>query len=408
MLTGLLSGCAYNSSQIINYTINEPVFISHAEFRSSAKVTQEVHPLNNPGKMCFYNNYLYISDPGKGIHIINNTRPSNPHITGYIQLTGNNDLIIRNNLLYADAFVDLVWFDISDPSQPVLKGRSENIFPDAFPASDNEYGYDYDLCYKGMKEDRVVIGWKLAERSEEILYNEKKELIYDAVSPSYIGMNTGVTGSMSRFGLYDNYLYAVINNKLIIIDLSSSTPQKSIEDIYVGSNVETIFSYADKMFMGTPFGLLIYSVKEPLNPAYCSQIWHVYGCDPVVVENNLAYVTIHSDNQCGQNANELIIFDVSDVYQPKQIVSYNMHNPKGLGIDKDRMFLCDDGLKIFKITNDPQTLISQQLVHYTGMNGYDVIPYNNILIMISDKGLYQYDYSDLNAIRLLSTIPIIN
>ncbi|MFV0332007.1 MAG: hypothetical protein ACK5KL_19630, partial [Dysgonomonas sp.] len=83
----------------------------------------------------------------------------------------------------------------------------------------------------------------------------------------------------------------------------------------------TIFSYKDNLFMGTPTGMLIYSVKDPLKPDYQSSLQHVYGCDPVVVENDLAYVTIHSGNMCGQNANELFIVDVSDVKMPKQIVS---------------------------------------------------------------------------------------
>jgi hypothetical protein len=157
--------------------------------------------------------------------------------------------------------------------------------------------------------------------------------------------------------------------------------------------------------MGTPNGLLIYSVEDPLAPVKCSEILHVYGCDPVVVEDDLAYVTVHSGNLCGQNFDELILIDVSDVYEPKQLVSYAMQNPKGLGIDQGVLFLCDEGLKIFKIT-EPQTLIANQLKHYTGMDGYDVIPFDNVLMMIADEGLYQYDYSDINDIKPLSFIPV--
>ena len=157
--------------------------------------------------------------------------------------------------------------------------------------------------------------------------------------------------------------------------------------------------------MGTPTGLLIYSVKDPLKPVFQSSLSHVYGCDPVVVENDLAYVTVHSGNLCGQSSNELFIVDVSNIKSPKQLVSYTMTNPKGLGIDNGKLFLCDDGLKIYKVT-DPQTIMSNQLAHYSGMNGYDVIPQNNILLMIASDGLYQYNYSDLNNIRQISKIPI--
>ncbi|MDR3058499.1 MAG: hypothetical protein LBU84_10220, partial [Prevotella sp.] len=117
------------------------------------------------------------------------------------------------------------------------------------------------------------------------------------------------------------------------------------------------------------------------------------------------YVTVRSGNFCGQNSNELFIVDVSDVKHPKQIVSYSMTNPKGLGIDNGTLFLCDDGLKIFK-SDDPQKLMSNQLQHHKGMDGFDVIPSNNVLMMIADDGLYQYDYSDLKNIKQLSKLSI--
>jgi hypothetical protein len=410
----LLTGCDYNSSQTVTYSINEPVVMSTAEFRNSVRVTGDVHQLGDYGKICFYEGYLYISEPGKGIYIVDNTNTSAPKVTGYIELLGNADLAIRNGLLYADALVDLVWFDISNPSQPALKGRLENAFPEILPPTDNDYTYDYALCQEARTKKNIITGWTVKTRTEEINhYRYGGDLIYtDAAAKggsfaSNGGGSNGINGSMSRFGLYQDYLYTVMNGQMSIFNLAGERPEKAGENIYLGWNVETIFSYEDKMFMGTPSGLLIYSVENPLKPTHCSAIWHVYGCDPVVVENDLAYVTIHSDgNMCGQTNNELFIMDVSDVYSPKQIASFAMKNPKGLGIDNSILFLCDDGLKIFKVGDNPQTLIANELAHYTGMDGYDVIPYNHTLMMIADDGLYQYDYSDINAIKKLSVLPI--
>ena len=91
---------------------------------------------------------------------------------------------------------------------------------------------------------------------------------------------------------------------------------------------------------------------------------------------------------------------------PKHIVTYAMTKPKGLGIDNGILFVCDDGLKIFN-AKDPQTLMANRLAHYSGMEGFDVIPFNNVLMMIADKGLFQYDYSDLDKINLISVLPIV-
>jgi hypothetical protein len=403
--------CSTDYIETVTYKINEPIVVSHEEFRQMAKVSVTPQQIENHGKICFYNGYIFMAETGKGIHIIDNRSAQNPQIVGFIQLVGNADMAVRNNILYADALTDLVWFDLTNPAAPMLAGSLENAFAGALPPIDDYYGYDYQQVQAAQQNNGVVIGWKLTERTEQIHHSgggwwNGGKYYDDTTSPTMTdGGSQGINGSMSRFSLHNGYLYSVINNQMSIIDLSGAMPVKAVDNLYIGNNVETIFNYQDKMFMGTPTGMLIYSVASPTNPQYCSSLQHVFGCDPVVVENDIAYVTVHSGNICGQNSNELIIIDVSDVYNPVQIVSYTMTCPTGLGIDNETLFVCDNGLKIFNAAN-PQTIMSSPniLAHYTGMNGYDVIPLGNILIMIAEDGLYQYDYSDLNNIYLLSVI----
>jgi len=420
------SGCNDKVTETVTYMINEPVFMSEKDFRSSVKVTTIAEPISNYGKMCFYKEYIYISESEKGIHIISNANPSNPQNVGFIELLGNADLAIRNDKLYADAFVDLVWFDISNPAKPELEGRLENVFFKymymPLPATENDYYIDYSLCYgiDGSSKG-IVVGWEVKQRTETFTYEtnrwgwgayEKMDAMYAFNSastvrtPSSGSSSVGVNGSMSRFALYKDYLYSVINNKMNIIDLSGDVPVKAADDISVGWNVETIFSYKDNMFMGTPTGMLIYSVANPLKPEYLVSVTHIFGCDPVVVENDMAYVTIHAGNFCGQNNNDLIIYDVSNVKSPKHLVTYAMTKPKGLGIDNGTLFVCDDGLRIFNASN-PLILMGHQLAHYKGMEGFDVIPFDKVLMMIANDGFYQYDYSDLTKIKQLSKLPIV-
>ena len=417
-VTALLSsGCSNVVIETVTYLVNEPLFMSADAFRASVSVSTKAQIISHFGKICFYNGYIYISEVERGIHIIDNRNPSTPRNVGFIELIGNADLAIRNDKLYADSYIDLVWFDISTPYEPLLEGRLEEVFPNALPSTDNPYGIDYGMCYDSYgnvaHRNGVIVGWEIKERTSSYSRETggwwggtvRNDFVLLAASSGEKGGNIGVTGSMSRFALYKDYLYSVINNYLNIIDLSGGTPVKAAESVYVGMSVETIFSYKENMFMGTPTGMVIYSVANPLNPEYVRAIWHVFGCDPVVVEDDIAYVTIHSGNMCGQTNNDLIIYDVSDVSDPKHIVTYAMTNPKGLGVDNGTLFLCDDGLQIFNASN-PQTLIANRIAHYSGMDGYDVIPFNHVLMMIADDGLYQYDYSDLTQIRPLSVLPI--
>ena len=408
LLCGLWS-CSDNVSETVTYKINEPVFMSVQDFRSAVKVSARSEQIENYGKICFYEGFMYISEAGKGIHIIDNRNPSLPKNVGFIELLGNADLAIRNNQLYADSYIDLVWFDVSNPALPELNGRLEDIFPKALPPMPNEFGYDYAMCYDQNTEKAVVVGWVLKERTDNInSYKGRwfgtEDKLYSSntnLATGSAGSSSGINGSMSRFTLYDNKLYTVTENYMTIFDLKELTPTKLGESTYIGWNVETIFSYKDNMFLGTPTGMIIYSVANPIKPVYMSSISHVFGCDPVVVYNDLAYVTIHSGTACGQNNNELLIIDVKDVKNPKQLASYTMSSPKGLGIDKGLLFLCDDGLKIFTITTADEMYL-KSLKHIQGMNGFDLIAYNNTLMMIAEDGFYQYDYSDINNIKFLS------
>lgn len=405
----MLYGCNDDMKvkETITFTVNKPILMSADAFRSSVKVKTQPEVITQQGKICFYEGYLYISEPGKGIHIIDNRNPSSPSPVGFIELIGNADVAIRNNMLYADSYVDLVWFDITNPALPVLKNRLENVFPYAFPPVE-EGTIDYPMCETAAANSQIVVGWTQVEESYTYEYYKDQIMYNDAMTNSSgnsSGSSTGVNGSMSRFGFYQHYLYVVLNNQMSIFDLSGDKPVKAVDNIGIGSNVETIFSYKDYMFMGTPTGMLIYSVADPLKPEYQSMMWHVYGCDPVVVEDDIAYVTVHAGNNCGQNFNELIILDVKDVKNPQPIVSYTMTKPKGLGIDNGTLFLCDDGLKIYN-ASDPQTLMANRLAHYSGMEGYDVIPHDNVLMMIADDGIYQYDYSNLKEIKQLSKLAV--
>ena len=410
LFLGILSfnSCKDKVDETITYKINEPVFLAADQFRSSVKVTNVPVPITKQGKICFYQGYLFISEPEKGIHIVDNRNPSSPSSVGFIELMGNADLAIKDNLLYADSYIDLVWFDISNPSKPVLKGRKENVFPSALPATNNQYVYDYAMC--SDKTKGVIVGWVVAERTDSYPYYSEwgGGIMFDGVNSGLNNAGTkslGLNGSMSRFAIYKNFLYTVLNNQLGIFNIEADAPAQMGENFYVGWNVETIFSYKDCMFMGTPTGMLIYSVADPVKPVFQSSLQHFYGCDPVVVENDKAYITVRSGNNCGQNSNELFVVDVSDVKKPKQLVSYSMTSPKGLGIDNGILFLCDDGLKVYDAT-DPMIMMSKKLAHYQGMDGYDVIPFNNTLMMIASDGIYQYDYSNLNNIKQLSKLSI--
>lgn len=158
------------------------------------------------------------------------------------------------------------------------------------------------------------------------------------------------------------------------------------------------------MFFGTQTGMLIYDISSASNPKYISSYNHVRSCDPVVVKDNYAYVTLRAGNLCGEATSQLDIIDLTNILAPQWKQSYPMQEPYGLGIDGNILFICDGeaGLKVYNV-NDPKNL--QSIASFPEVNAYDVIPFNGLLMMIGHDGLYQYDYSG-TEINELSFIPI--
>ena len=95
------------------YNTNVPVYLSYNDLRTSVNVATAKN-LKNPGKIYFYNNLLFVVEDKEGVHIINNEDASNPINIGFINIPGNVDIAVKNDLLYADSYVDLVVIDISE------------------------------------------------------------------------------------------------------------------------------------------------------------------------------------------------------------------------------------------------------------------------------------------------------
>ncbi len=406
----IYQACTKNEYETYTYEANVPVYMSFQEFRSAVK-SADARDIEYPGKIYFKDNLLFVNEVNKGIHVINNADPSNPAKLTFIEIPGNVDIAIRGNILFADSFIDLVAIDISDIFDPAEVGRVENAFPNMLPPFDHFMpisGYDPELG--------VVVGWQTKTVTERFPTNSWGRWhgpwlfrgSMDMALQSSGGPVAGVAGSMARFMLHEHYLYSVTNPFMLkTLDISVPEAITAVDSFSTWRNMETLFRHDKHLFIGTTTGLLIYSLENPAKPEFVSDFDHVNSCDPVVVANDIAYVTLRSGNACNGFTNQLDVIDIIDIKNPRLLKSYPMFNPHGLGIDHPVLFICDgaDGLKIYDATN-PLAVSSNKIAHFPDIDTYDVIPLGNVLMMIGHDGLFQYDYSDLGNIRLLSHIRI--
>lgn len=396
------------------FTANSPIYLSYDDLRNAVKSTSATD-LKNPGKIYFKDGYIFVNEEMKGIHIIDNRDPHSPQNLKFIEIPGNVDIAVKNNILYADSYIDLVAIDISDISNPKEVNRVKDVFPYLTPPPANT---DYRLASVD-KEKGVVIDWEIKKVRQEIEYHyypyyfsfgaeKMMDSNYGGGAAPATGNSFGVGGSMARFGLYDDYLYAVDNATLFMFDVKTPEKPKDIGKQNVGWDIETMFIYDKHMFLGTRSGMQIFSLKVPTLLNYIGSFWHVTSCDPVVISDGYAYITLRGGNVCGSNTNRLDVLKLSDDYKNNELLaSYPLTGPYGLGIDDQTLFVCDgdDGLKVYD-TEDKMNIDDHQIARFANIKTFDVIPFEGYLFLIGDDGFYQYDYSNLQNIQQISFIPV--
>ncbi len=211
----------------------------------------------------------------------------------------------------------------------------------------------------------------------------------------------GTGGSMARFTIRGNYLYTVDNEDLRTFNISDSTDVSLVNKTSLGFGIETIFPVENLLFMGARNGMHIYDISNPELPQKKSFTPHFVGYDPVVVQGKYAYVTLRSALGFGEGRNVLLVFDISIPQQPALLAEYTMMGPRGLGIDENKLFVCDDKLKVFEVKNG----VELKQLHSFDIPAIDVIPHKDVLYVVAEDGFYQYSYSGNNII-LLSKITL--
>ncbi len=153
ILTAAFQGCNDKTFERVTYEANVPVYMPFSKFRSSF-AKSEPQEITTPGKIYFKDNYLFVNEYGKGIHLVDNSDPSDPKKIAFYKILGNIDMAVRGNTLFADSYIDLVAIDITDIKNPIEKGRLKNIFPEILPEGDKWYPYSNVDKTKG-----VIVDW---------------------------------------------------------------------------------------------------------------------------------------------------------------------------------------------------------------------------------------------------------
>lgn len=236
-------------------------------------------------------------------------------------------------------------------------------------------------------------------------------------APTFGTVETAVAGSYTRVLAVGDFLYAVDTRSVITYDLSDRDNPVEVDRTDVGLAVETIFHLDGNLFIGSREGMFTYTIADDGHPVrrgtfdYSLVTGGVEPCDPVVANRATAFATLYAEDagvrECGGNRRDiemLVVMDIQDLDRPSLIQTYDTPTPRGLSLDGDLLFVCNDaaGITVFDVS-DPARAEVVTRVH--GVMAWDAITDDGVLIVVGTEEVVQYDYTDPTQLVELSRLP---
>jgi hypothetical protein len=265
--------------------------------------------------------------------------------------------------------------------------------------------FDYEI-FPGTEE--IVVGYKLETREVKVPRNTRWKSFDMAFAEmqNSAGGAVGVGGSYARFQINNNALYAIESYQLNVYNITQPVNTVFDKAVYMttwlsGGEFETLFKQRELLFIGATNGMYIINAEDEFNPFFVSSFSHATACDPVVVDENLAYITVRGGNSCGAIDDQINVIDITSIESPSLISTYLLDQPYGLGIRNNVLYVCNAaGLNVFDASN------SASLDHRTIYTDLvtDVIPLASHLIAVGPNKIIQYGYGDNFTLNKISTV----
>lgn len=160
LLLFVLFGCwnspppSFPEGEVVGY---KPVYLQDID--SDIELTGS-QPVENPGQIYLLGDLLLLNDVGLGIHIIDNTDPSNPVNRGFLKVTGSENMALKDGIVYVNQFSSLLAIDVSDPENVQVISRDNSVLfaSEANSLVPPQGGYYFE-CPDTNKGS--IVGWQL-------------------------------------------------------------------------------------------------------------------------------------------------------------------------------------------------------------------------------------------------------
>lgn len=407
----LVTSCTKNKGTISQTYNKATAQYANIDAIRSQDLIKPAQPITNTGKVYFGDRVLLVGEKNKGIHVYDNSNSRSPIKAIFINLPYSDEFYVEGNVLYAETHYDLVKIDITNPFAPTLITRKNNAFGDPIRNDKGEVliGFNYQVVTETFElnspEEQAL------RNNNNLYFNYNNQLIPEAEIPSsFVGAGGESKGTLNRIAIKNNYIYLVGHNDLHTFSDNGNSIQ-SISKKSIGSEIETIYSEGDHLFIGTKSSMIIMDATNPSSPTKISQYDHVVACDPVYPNGDVAYLTLRTsdNNGCAGTANVLEVIDISNLNSPTLITEEALSSPYGMSKLDNFLFVGEgaNGISILDITNPRQP---NKVAQHNNVKTFDVLAHPNVpnvILVIEEFGFKQYQF-DPNTLSLqeLSTVTL--
>lgn len=389
--------------QTVTYTKAQAIYADLEDVRSVPLVSAS-QSIENAGKIFVGEELLLIGEENVGIHVFDNSNPSNPQSISFLNIPYGKEFFVEGEFLYAESQYDLLKIDISSKNNITLVSREAMLDVRANnDKGDALVGFEFEEVTESLSCDEAI------HFGDFVYYSDANQLIpASSVPSSFAGNSDGTSGSLNRIGSYNDHIYVVNHSDLIIMDASASDLVKANEIKNFDSNIETIIIRENQAFLGKTDGLSVVSLDNTFQPEIIAEFRHEESCDPVYPYEDVAYVTLRSVGRCPGNENVLDVVDLngsSSEFYLNLIQEIPMDNPIGMTTRDQKLYVGQGsyGIKIFDVSDARNPY---QIKSIDNIEAYDLIahPSLDVLVISGENGLSQYSISSDDELVFISNL----
>ena len=136
----------------------KPIYALESDAKKINYLSTPKTVIGTAGNIYSYQNSIFQVEPGRGIHVIDNSVPDTAKRVGFITVNGCTQISIKDGKIYTNSYDDLVVLEYSAPATVSELSRVKAVF--------TEYRYESPISqppFSGYYEcpagDKFIVGW---------------------------------------------------------------------------------------------------------------------------------------------------------------------------------------------------------------------------------------------------------